>query len=159
MTSLGQKPTQQTFKAEGNHLQIAINIIKHFEGCKLEAYQDSVKVWTIGYGHTKTAKEGMKITQEEAEKLLIDEITEYENAVLKFVDKICNDNQIASLISFSYNLGIEKLRTSTLLKVIKENPANFIQIREEFMRWIYAGGKILKGLQTRREAEADLYCK
>ena len=115
----------KTFKAEGNHLPIAIDIIKKFEGCKLEAYQDTVGVWTIGYGKTKNVKSGMKITQEEAEKFLTEEITEYENAVLNYVRGICNDNQIASLISFAYNLGISNLKKSTLLKTIKANPQNF----------------------------------
>ena len=53
-----------------------IELLKHFEGCELKAYQDSVGVWTIGYGHTKGIYKGLEITQSEAEKMLIDELPE-----------------------------------------------------------------------------------
>ena len=56
-------------------------ILKYFEGCKLTAYQDSVGVWTIGYGHTKGVFDGMTITQEEAEQMLLTELEEYEGYI------------------------------------------------------------------------------
>ena len=62
-----------------------IALIKKFEGCELQAYQDSVGVWTIGYGHTKDVQEGLKITQEEAEVMLQEEMPEYEEYVKKYV--------------------------------------------------------------------------
>ena len=136
-----------------------MNTIKVFEGCRLKAYQCSAKVWTIGYGHTKGVKEGMVITQEQAEAYFENDIMEFLFPVQKQVGNICNANQIAALTSFAFNLGNEALKKSTLLKVIKQNPQNFTEIRKEFMRWIYADEKVIKGLQTRRENEADLYEK
>ena len=131
--------------------------IAKFEGCKLESYKDSAKVWTIGYGHTKDIKEGMKITQEQAELFLENDTLFFYKNVLELVGSICNVNQITALTSFSFNVGINGLKKSTLLKVIKQNPQNFTEIRKEFMRWVYADGKILNGLKTRRKAEADLF--
>ena len=142
-----------------NTKQIAMNTIKVFEGCRLKAYQCSAKVWTIGYGHTNGVKEGMVITQEQAEAYFENDIMEFLLPVQKQVENICNANQIAALTSFAFNVGKANFRSSTLLKVIKKNPQNFIEIRKEFMRWIYADEKVIKGLQTRRENEADLYEK
>lgn len=142
-----------------NAKQIAINTIKVFEGCKLEAYLCSGKVWTIGYGHTKGVKEGMVITQEQAEAYFENDIMEFLSPVQKQVGNICNANQIAALTSFAFNIGNEALKKSTLLKVIKKNPQNFNEIRKQFMLWVYANKKFVKGLKTRREKEADLYEK
>jgi lysozyme len=142
-----------------NSKQIAIKLIKECEGCKLTAYKDSVGIWTIGYGHIQGVKEGMKITQAQAEAYFESDIMEYLVPVQKEVGQICNANQIAALTSFAFNLGNAALKKSILLKVIKKTPNNFPAIRKEFMCWVYADGKILKGLVTRREKEADLYEK
>lgn len=136
-----------------------MNIIKVFEGCKLKAYQCSAGVWTIGYGHTNGVKEGMVITQEQAEIYFENDIMEFLLPVQKEVGNICNVNQIAALTSFTFNVGEANFKKSTLLKVVKENPNNFPEIEKQFMRWVYADGKVIEGLQTRREKEADLYEK
>ena len=60
-------------------------ILKYFEGCKLTAYQDSVGVWTIGYGHTKGVYDGMTITQDQAEQMLLSELEEYEGYIKDMV--------------------------------------------------------------------------
>jgi lysozyme len=139
--------------------QIAIKFIKECEGCELTAYKCSAGVWTIGYGHIEGVKEGMKITQEQAEEYFKSDIMDYLLPVQKEVGNICNANQIAALTSFAFNLGNAALKNSTLLKVIKKNPKEFIGIRSEFLKWIYAKKKPLKGLKTRRGKEADLYEK
>jgi lysozyme len=126
----------------------------------LEAYLCPANIWTIGFGTTKIngipVREGMKITQEEAENLLISDCQVFYNVVLGEIGKICNENQIAALISFCYNIGIVAFRQSTLLKVIKKNP-NAKQIANEFMRWVFGGGKVLPGLVTRRGEERNVY--
>lgn len=142
-----------------NSKQIAMKTIKAFEGCKLKAYKCSAGVWTIGYGHTAGVKEGMEITQEQAETYFENDIMEFLSPVQKEVGLICNANQIAALTSFAFNLGNEALKKSTLLKVIKKNPQNFIEIRKQFMLWFNAGGKVIEGLITRRQKEADLFEK
>jgi lysozyme len=147
--------------------QIAIKTIKVFEGCRLEAYKCSAGVWTIGYGHIQGVKEGMKITQEQAETYFESDIMEYLVPVQKEVGQKCNANQIAALTSFAFNLGNAALKKSTLLKVIKKTPNDFAEIEKQFLRWdkvkTVVKGKVKhipsNGLKKRREKEVDLYKK
>jgi lysozyme len=118
-------------------------------------------VWTIGYGNTfyengSKVQEGEKITLDRADKLLFFVVQKFESEVLKLVKSSINDNQLGSLTSFAFNVGAGNLAKSTLLKKVNANP-NDATIRDEFMRWTKAGGKVLNGLVTRRKAEADLY--
>ena len=130
-------------------------ILKYFEGCKLTAYQDSVGVWTIGYGHTKGVYAGMTITQEEAEQMLLTELEEYEGYVEKYVTVPLTQNQFDALVVWVYNLGPTNFRNSTLLKEL--NSGNYTAAGKEITRWNKAGGKVLAGLVRRREAEAKLF--
>ncbi len=130
-------------------------ILKYFEGCKLTAYQDSVGVWTIGYGHTKGVYDGMTITQEEAEQMLLTELEEYEGYVEKYVTVPLTQNQFDALVVWVYNLGPTNFRNSTLLKEL--NAGNYNAAGQEITRWNKAGGKVLAGLVKRREAEAQLF--
>ena len=140
-------------------LQKACDFIAKLEGCKLTAYKCPAGVWTIGFGTTSGVKEGDQITLRKAGELLRRDTKEFLDCVRKEVGSICNENQLVALTSFAFNLGNEALKKSTLLKVIKENTQNFTTIRKEFTRWVYAGGKVIKGLQTRRKEEADLFEK
>ncbi len=130
-------------------------LLKFFEGCKLTAYQDSVGVWTIGYGHTKGVYAGMTITQEEAEQMLLTELEEYEGYVEKYVTVPLTQNQFDALVVWVYNLGPTNFRNSTLLKEL--NAGNYTAAGQEITRWNKAGGKVLAGLVKRREAEAQLF--
>ena len=130
-------------------------ILKFFEGCKLTAYQDSVGVWTIGYGHTKGVYDGMTITQEEAEQMLLTELEEYEGYVEKYVTVPLTQNQFDALVVWVYNLGPTNFRRSTLLKEL--NSGNYTAAGNEITKWNKAGGKVLAGLVKRREAEAELF--
>ena len=132
-----------------------ISLIKKFEGCELEAYQDSVGVWTIGYGHTKDVKEGDKINQDEAEHLLEEEMPEYEGYVNDMVEVSLEQCQFDALVSWVYNLGPTNLKSSTLLKVLNEG--DYDEVPFQIKRWNKAGGKVLEGLTRRREAEALLF--
>ena len=133
-----------------------INLIKKFEGLRLEAYLCPAGVWTIGYGHTKGVKKGQVITQLEADNLLKEDLSSFEKGVTSLIKSNINQNQFDSLVSFAFNLGLANLKSSTLLKKVNANP-NDITIVDEFIRWIYAGGKPLEGLKRRRQAEAYLY--
>ncbi len=130
-------------------------ILKFFEGCRLTAYQDSVGVWTIGYGHTKGVHAGMSITQEEAEQMLLTELEEYEGYIEKYVTVPLTQNQFDALVVWVYNLGPTNLRRSTLLKEL--NSGNYTAAGKEITKWNKAGGKVLAGLVKRREAEAELF--
>lgn len=137
-----------------------IALIKEFEGCKLTAYQDSVGVWTIGYGWTqpvdgKSIRAGMTIKQETAERLLKTGLVSYESDVSRLVKVGLTQGQFDALVAFTYNLGARSLSTSTLLR--KLNAGDYAGAAEEFMSWNKAGGKALKGLTRRREAERALF--
>ena len=130
-------------------------LIKKFEGCELKAYQCSAGVWTIGYGHTKDVVEGMEITQEQAEQMLVDELHEYESYINKYVTVALSQNQFDALVSWVYNLGPANLNASTMLKVL--NSGEYEDVPAQMKRWNKAGGKVLEGLIRRREAEACLF--
>tara|TARA_Y100001938_G_scaffold37851_1_gene52199 strand:+ start:330 stop:761 length:432 start_codon:yes stop_codon:yes gene_type:complete len=132
-----------------------IALIKKFEGCELEAYQCSAGVWTIGYGHTKDIVEGMTISKEQAEEMLVDELHEYENYINKYVTVALSQNQFDALVSWVYNLGPANLKVSTMLKVL--NKGQYEEVPAQMKRWNKAGGKVLEGLIRRREAEACLF--
>ena len=125
------------------------------EGLRLEAYEDAAGVPTIGYGHTKDVRMGDRISEYWAKELLRDDIEEAERQV-KELKVARNEAQLDALTSFVFNLGIERLKESTLLRVIREGGTKQ-QIRKEFRRWVYAGGKKLKGLEIRREWETKRF--
>lgn len=138
----------------------AIDLIKSFEGLETKAYQDSVGVWTIGYGHTSMAgppivKAGMTITAQQAEDLLRSDLKKYELMVRRNVKVDINDNQYGALVSLVYNIGEGNLKSSTLLRLI--NNKDFLGASNEFSKWNKAGGKVLNGLSRRRAAERKLF--
>nr|DAL10735.1 MAG TPA_asm: Lysozyme [Caudoviricetes sp.] len=137
-----------------------ISLIKQFEGLRLTAYQDSVDVWTIGYGWTqpvdgKPIRPGTTIKEETAERLLRTGLVGYESDVSKLVKVKLTQGQFDALVSFAYNLGARTLSTSTLLQ--KLNAGDYAGAADEFPRWNKAGGKVLPGLTRRREAERALF--
>lgn len=138
-----------------NISQEGIALIKKFEGCKLEAYQDSVGVWTIGYGHTKDVKEGDQINQDEAENLLQEEMPEYEGYINNLVKVPLKQYQFDALCAWVFNLGSGNLQESTLLRVL--NDGKYDEVPQQIKRWNKANGEVLEGLIRRREAEALLF--
>lgn len=137
-----------------------LEIVKHFEGVRLKAYQDSVGVWTIGYGHTSAAgppnvTPGLQISQAEAETILQRDLGVFERGVSGAVKVPINANQFSSLVSFAFNVGLGNLRSSTLLS--KLNARDFTGAANEFTRWTFAGGQQLPGLVRRRNAERALF--
>lgn len=130
-------------------------IIKDFEGLRLEAYKCPADVWTIGYGHTNKVKQGDVITAGEADVLLALDVQEAERAVNAYVDVDINQNQFDALVSFVYNLGAGNFKLSTLLR--KLNEGDYLGAANEFERWNKAGGKVLNGLVRRRKAESNLF--
>ena len=135
---------------------LLIEKIKEFEGLRLEAYFDAAWVPTIGYGHTGAdVVMGDRISEYWANHLLKADLYDVELAVdLLGVAK--TQGQFDALVSFAYNLGIGRLKRSTLLKVIREGGSKRA-ITKEFKRWVYADGKRLPGLVKRREWEAERF--
>lgn len=135
--------------------EILLRKLMEFEGLRLNAYKDAAGVPTIGYGHTYNVRMGDKITAWYAKDLLSEDIAYFEDKV-KELDVARTEGQLDALVSFAFNLGIEKLKRSTLLKVIREGGSKS-QIKREFKRWVYADGKKLRGLEKRREWEAKRF--
>ena len=135
--------------------QECIDMVKHFEGFEDTAYLCPANVWTIGYGRTKNVKEGDKITEPQAERDLQEELQEFGAQVLGVVDVPLLQNEFDALTSWTYNLGVGNLSSSTLLK--KLNAGDKDSVPSEMLRWNKAAGKVLAGLTTRRQAEADLW--
>ena len=132
-------------------------LIQRFEGCKLSAYKCPAGVWTIGYGHTQGVKQGMKISLEQAQQLLIGDLRRFCAGVDSLTQTLnLSDDMFAALVCFAYNVGLGNFSTSTLLKKVKADKTDK-SIINEFLRWNKAGGQALAGLTARREAEAKLY--
>lgn len=134
-----------------------LNLVKKWEGCRLQAYQDVVGVWTIGYGHTSGVTPGLTITQEAADQLLRGDLEKFQKGVLNLIKVPLKQCQIDALTSFSYNVGLGNLKTSTLLK--KVNNGDIEGASKEFEKWNKAGKKVLKGLTNRRADEKALFLK
>lgn len=134
----------------------ATALAKRFEGCKLLAYPDSGGVWTVGYGHTgHEVVEGLLITQEDAERLLEQNLTNAGNWVDRLVSVDINQNQFDALCDFVFNLGAQNLATSSLLRYI--NAGDFESANNEFPKWNHCRGQVLAGLTARRAAEQELF--
>lgn len=142
-------------KAVNQISHAGIDLIKRFEGCRLTAYQCPAKVWTIGYGHTKTCKPGQKINLIEAERLLRQDLIVFEAALNKLVTVPLSQNQYDALVSFVFNVGSTALARSTLLVLL--NRHDYLGAAEQFLRWTKAGNVTLAGLVARRKAEYELF--
>jgi len=155
--SRGRYPRPRFYKVEKTMIisTAGVDLLTHFEGLRLEAYQDSVGVWTIGYGHTKGVTPSMKITESQANNLLKTELIEYQNYINEMVEVKLSQCQFDALVCWVYNLGPTNFKSSTLLTLLNQEVK--FQIPEQIRRWNRAGGKILKGLVRRREAEALMF--
>jgi lysozyme len=133
-----------------------IDLVKLSEGCKLTSYQDSVGVWTIGFGSTGAdVVQEMTITEEQAVDRLKHDLQHAEKMVKTFVTVELTQHQYDALVDFCFNCGAGNLQHSTLLKLI--NQGNFEAAHHEFEKWNIAGGRVLAGLTTRRLNEEKLF--
>lgn len=130
-----------------------INLIKEFEGLRLTAYKCPAGVYTIGYGHTRGVKRGMKITEEEASAYLTTDLRNSEKAVERYNSIYhWNQNEFDALVSFTFNSGASNLRA-----LLRNGRRNRSQIAATLPLYRKAGGKVLKGLERRRAAEKALF--
>ena len=136
-----------------NISDILINKLKAFEGYRRKAYRCAAGVWTCGYGHTRGVTRLTTCTEARAEAWLREDLQPVEN----FVNAIHNINtqgRFDAIVDFAFNLGLGNLRSSTLLKLIQSGAPDE-RVCKELRKWVYAGGKVLSGLVTRREWEAE----
>lgn len=133
-----------------------IALIREFEGLRLRAYRDGGGVWTIGYGHTLSVRPGMKISKARAEWLLSEDVARTEVQVQIATKAIkLTQNQFDALVSFTFNLGGHRLRSSTLL--VKLHAGDYAGAADEFPRWNKDNGEVVAGLVRRRAAERALF--
>lgn len=133
-----------------------LSLIKEFEGLKLNAYRCAANVLTIGYGSTGPhVKEGMTITEEEAEELLKEDVSKFEECVNHAVEVDLTQEEFDALVSFAFNVGCGAFMGSTLLKLL--NAGNKHAAAQQLLRWDKAGGRVLAGLARRRAAERALF--
>ena len=140
-----------------NITQNGLDLIKRFEGFSRTVYCCPAGYPTIGYGHVVKDDEDFSagIDESQAEELLRQDAQIAERAVLRLINVPLTDGQFDALVSFTYNLGGGALQRSTLRRKI--NREEHAEVPEQFMRWVWAGGRKLKGLVRRRVAESELY--
>lgn len=136
----------------------AQRLIKQWEGLRLTAYQCAAGAWTIGWGHTgPTAQPGARITEDAAETLFQADLRRFEAGISELVKVPLSDEQHGALVSFAFNVGLARLRSSTLLQRL--NAGRYDEVPAQLARWVYGGGKVLPGLVNRRAAEAGLWAR
>lgn len=139
-----------------------IAFIAEWEGVRLKAYKCSAGVWTIGIGSTRyedgsPVKAGDVLPSEPAAYALFrNTVGQYEGVVNRLASKPLSQNQFDALVSLSYNIGVGAYAKSTVAKRVANDPAD-PSIRNGFLMWVKAGGRVVNGLVRRREAEANLY--
>lgn len=132
-----------------------IALIKKWEQCRLNAYDDGVGVWTIGYGHTLNVRKGDRISMEVAEQYLRDDLHHFERGVVNALKVDVKQSQFDAMVSLAFNIGVKAFETSTLLRLV--NAGKHVEAAEQFRRWKKAGKLVLLGLVRRRAAEKLLY--
>ena len=139
--------------------QHGMNLIKQFEGFSSRIYLDAAGFPTIGYGHLLRAGEAEMfkrgITEPIAQALLIKDVLRAEQVVLRLITVPLTNGQFDALVSFTFNLGGGALQRSTLRR--KVNREEHADVPAELMKWVWAGGRKLKGLAKRRKAEGLIY--
>lgn len=142
-------------------IQEAVDLVKHFEGKYLEAYHDPVGIVTIGYGYTNRAGygDGVKMgdvwTEEKAERMLVEGLSRFADRIRPHFKRQPTPNQFGAFVSLAYNIGPSAFARSTALR--KFNAGNFKDAADAILMWNKAGGKVLRGLVRRREAERALF--
>lgn len=136
---------------------LLIKKITEFEGFSNTAYRCPAGKWTCGIGHTSGVTATTTCTRKEAEQWLKEDLAPVE-AYVNTIEQVRTQGQYDALVDFAYNLGLGNLKSSTLLRKIKAG-ASTEDIQEQFRRWVYAGGKVLKGLVRRREWEAQRWAE
>ena len=152
--------------------QATISMIKHHEGVRYKPYKCPAKLWTIGVGHVLYPEQGkMPIDQrdrfalkpedfrvfskEEVDSILAKDLQRFIDGVLRYCPDNLNENRMGALVSFAFNVGLGTLQRSTLRQ--KHNRGDFAGVKQEFLKFTKAGGKVLPGLVKRRNDEIALY--
>lgn len=131
--------------------------VRQAEGLSLTAYKKSDDTWTIGYGHTRGVRQYDRISKSEAERYLLSDLAPIEK-FLSAVPQVKTQGQFDALADFAFNLGLGRLKGSTLFKYVKAGRP-VAEVQTQFRRWIYCNNKVLDGLVKRREWDARRYAQ
>lgn len=132
-----------------------IKLIKSFEGCRLSVYLDVGGLPTVGWGQRTDLSVGTEITQDEADKMLLDALGEVQRGINQLVKTSPSSNQYSALVAFTYNVGLGNFKQSTLLRCVNNN--NWTDASKAFAPWCKVQGKVVDGLVRRRAAESALF--
>ena len=133
------------------------NLIREFEGLRLESYLCPSNIWTIGYGSTgPDVVEGLHITQAVANQMLVDDLKRFEKGILDQIDVELDQNQFDALVSWAFNVGLGATADSTLRRRINWGEYINTVISEELPKWVNGPNGPLPGLVRRRDAEVQL---
>ncbi len=133
-----------------------LSLIREFEGFYPVPYRCPAGLWTVGYGHVLAPYESyVRITQAQAEALLRKDVRHAALSVLALVRVPLTQGQFDALVSFAFNLGSGAFERSTLRRAVNRQAHD--EVPEQLLRWVYAAGRKMPGLQRRRAAEARLY--
>jgi lysozyme len=144
-----------------NDNQATVDLIKEFEGFRANAYRDAVGIWTIGYGTTAMAGVGIKpamgmtISQSDAEAYLCATLNKFAVQIAPAITAPINENEFGAFVSLAYNIGPGAFKKSSALREF--NAGNKKKAADAILLWNKAGGKVLRGLTRRREAERKLF--
>ena len=139
----------------------AVELIKSFEGFRPKAAQLDDGRWTIGYGHTLTAREGAEISEKDAEALLLYDLIQPAHAVNEHVFTPLNQNEFDALVSFVFNIGVRAFRGSPTLRRLNEGRPLEAALAMELWRKADLDGEriVIDALVRRRAAEKALFLK
>jgi lysozyme len=129
----------------------ALVSIATWEGYVGQAYQDIVGVWTIGFGTTENVRQGQTLDPVKALQRKLEDMQKFEGAIKTCVKVPLHDHEYSAYISLAYNIGSNAFCNSTLVR--KLNASDYAGACKEILRWNKAGGKVVRGLTNRREAE------
>ena len=136
------------------NLETLFRLIRHFEGCHLDPYLCPGGVWTCGWGSTgPDVFPGRAWTQAYADERLEQDAHRFAAGAALLCPQLAGE-RLCAIADFAYNLGLARLKVSTLRR--KLNASEYAEARDELRKWVYGGGKKLRGLVLRREAEAAL---
>lgn len=148
-------PSPPSARSPLDDLTALYTLIRQFEGCKLMPYLCPGKVWTCGWGSTgPDVFPGRAWTQEYADTRMAQDARKFAKGTLALCPGLQGD-QLDAIADFAYNLGLGALRSSTLRRVVNDD-GDADAIAAQLRRWVYAGGRRLRGLELRRAAEAQL---
>lgn len=134
-----------------------INIIKEFDGLRLNAYSDQRGNWFIGYGHSQGVTEGMTITEAEAEQFLRDDLIGFEQSISRMVEVDVTENEFSAMVCLTYNIGPGGFAESTVLR--KVNQELWSEAADAILLWNKVNGEVNSNLVSRREKERALFLK